>query len=88
MVTKPTNGAYQNQSQRILFSTLAGMVPITAILVHFGAELGAIERYSLSAVFKPQMVAALVLVGRLPFVTRALLRLIKNRARAHQEKGL
>jgi uncharacterized membrane protein YdjX (TVP38/TMEM64 family) len=67
------------------FATLAGMVPMTAILVHFGAELGAIEGYSLSAVFTPGMIAALVLVGLLPFVTRGLLRLFKKQNQANQE---
>jgi uncharacterized membrane protein YdjX (TVP38/TMEM64 family) len=61
------------------FATLTGMVPITAILVHFGAELGAIEGYSPSAVFTPGMIAAFVLVGILPFITRGLLRLFKTR---------
>ncbi|MFT7525504.1 MAG: putative membrane protein YdjX (TVP38/TMEM64 family) [Arenicella sp.] len=67
------------------FATLSGMIPMTAILVHFGAELGAIEGYSLSGVFTPSMIAALVLVGLLPFVTRRLLRLFKNWNQANQE---
>jgi uncharacterized membrane protein YdjX (TVP38/TMEM64 family) len=67
------------------FATLSGMIPMTAILVHFGTELGAIEGYSLSGVFTPSMIAALVLVGLLPFVTRRLLRLFKNLNQANQE---
>jgi uncharacterized membrane protein YdjX (TVP38/TMEM64 family) len=67
------------------FATLSGMIPMTAILVHFGTELGAIEGYSLSGVFTPSMIAALVLVGLLPFVTRRLLRLFKNWNQANQE---
>lgn len=70
-LTKMTAGQFY-------LATLAGMVPITALLVHFGTELGEIENYSFATVFTPNMIAALVLVGLLPFVTRRLLRLVKN----------
>lgn len=80
-------GLTKMKTSRFYFATLAGMVPITVILVHFGAELGAIKSYSLSAVFKPEVIVALALVGILPFVTRSLLRLIKNRTQANQETG-
>ena len=80
-------GLTKMKTSHFCFATLIGMVPITSILVHFGAELGTIESYSLSEVFKPEMIAAMALVALLPFVTRRLLRLIKNRNPAHEETG-
>jgi uncharacterized membrane protein YdjX (TVP38/TMEM64 family) len=75
------------KTSHFCFATLLGMLPITAILVHFGAEIGAIENYSLAEVFKPEMIAALALVALLPFVTRKLLRVIKNRNQANEQTG-
>ena len=80
-------GLTKIKTNHFYFATLTGMVPLTAILVHFGAELGALESYSLSAVFTPGMIAALALLGLLPFVTRWLLRLIKNRNLVNDETG-
>lgn len=77
------NGGVERDGAFYVFSLR--MVPITTILVHFGAELGAVEGYSLSAVFTPGMIAALVLVGLIPFVTRGLLRVFKNRNQANDD---
>ena len=78
-------GLSRMKTSHFYFATLTGMIPLTAILVHFGAELGAIEGFSLSAVFTPGMIAALALVGLLPFVTRRLLRLIKSHDQTNDE---
>lgn len=80
-------GLTKMKTTHFYFATLTGMIPITAILVHFGTELGSIKNYSLAAVFTPSMIAALILVGLLPFVTRGLLRLIKNRNQASDSTG-
>ncbi|MFT5573708.1 MAG: putative membrane protein YdjX (TVP38/TMEM64 family) [Cryomorphaceae bacterium] len=77
-------GLTKMKTSHFCFATMVGMIPTTAILVHFGAELGSIESYTLSEVFKPEMIAALALVALLPFVTRRLLKLIKNRNQADQ----
>lgn len=72
-------GLTKIRTSHFFFSTLSGMIPITSILVHFGAELGAIEYHSFSTIFTADMMAALTLIGLLPFVTRWLLGLIKKR---------
>lgn len=72
-------GLTKMKTAHFFLATLLGMLPITAILVHFGAELGAIENYSVSAVFTPTMVLALALLALMPFITRWLLRVVKSR---------
>ena len=61
------------------------MVPIIAIYVHFGVQLGAVRSFSVEEVFTPDLLLALALLASLPFLTRGLLRLItwlRRRARA------
>ncbi|RBP52760.1 TVP38/TMEM64 family protein [Arenicella xantha] len=78
-------GLTKMDTKHFFFATLLGMLPITAILVHFGAELGAIENYTMSAIFKPKMIIALVLLALLPFVARWLLKQITSRYQAEHE---
>lgn len=80
-------GLTRMKTSHFFLATLGGMVPITSILVHFGAELGAIEHYSISTVFTPDMIAALALVGTLPFAMRWLLGQIKRRKLVTDETG-
>lgn len=80
-------GLTRMKTSHFFVATLFGMIPITSILVHFGSELGAIEHYSVSTVFTPDMIGALALVGLLPFATRWLLGQIKKRNRANDGIG-
>lgn len=58
---------------RVFFTTsLVGMLPATMVYVNAGVQLSALE--SISDVFSPGLVTALVLLGLLPLVTQAALR--------------
>lgn len=69
---------------RFFFATCTGMLPITIILVHFGTELGAVERFSLNTMLSPSLLLSLCLLGLLPFITKGLLRLAQRYRRARQ----
>ena len=64
---------------RFFLATLMGMVPVTAILVHFGTQLGAVEQLSIGAIFTPGLIFSLLLMATMPFVARAILVLIQRR---------
>jgi len=75
---------------RFFLASLLGMVPIIAIYVHFGVQLGGVRAFSLEEVFTPNLMLALALLATLPFLTRGLLKLMARlraaRARA-QDAG-
>jgi uncharacterized membrane protein YdjX (TVP38/TMEM64 family) len=55
-----------------------GMLAGTAVFVNAGAQLGAVEEISLSGILTPQIIGAFVLLGLFPWLTKALLGLIKK----------
>lgn len=63
---------------RFGLATFAGMVPITVILVHFGAQLGAVESFSFGAIFTPGLIFSLALLATMPFIARGVLGLIQR----------
>ena len=65
------------------FATLLGMFPVVVILVNFGAQLGAVETFSLAALFTPGLLLSLTLLAATPFLARGLVALLRQaRARA------
>lgn len=72
-------GLTRMKTAQFFIATLTGMVPITLVLVHFGTELGAIESFSLRAMFTPGLLFALALLGAMPFIAKGIVGLVKNR---------
>ncbi len=73
------------QVGRFYLATAAGMLPITIVLVHFGTQISAVEKFTLQSIFSPGLLFSLCLLGVMPFVTRGLLRLLQ-RARCAASK--
>ena len=66
---------------RYFVATLLGMLPVILILVNFGAELGAVEQFSLAALFTPGLLLSLTLLAAMPLLVRGIIALLR-RARA------
>lgn len=71
-------GLTRMKTAQFFVATLTGMVPITLVLVHFGTQLGALESFSLRAMFTPGLLLALALLGALPFVAKGIVGLVKD----------
>lgn len=63
---------------KFFLATLTGMVPITLILVYFGSQVGNIEQFSIREVLSPGLLLSLLLLALLPFMTRAIVRLVQR----------
>lgn len=60
---------------RFFFATVLGMLPVTIILTNFGAQLGAVQTFSLSALFTPRLLLSLTLLAAMPLLARGLIAL-------------
>jgi len=67
-------------------ATLCGMVPIIAILVYTGSQLGDIETFSLAAIFTPGLIFSLCLLAAFPFLARAIVRFTRRFANSNTDK--
>ena len=59
-------------------ATLLGMLPVILILVNFGAELGAVEQFSLAAIFTPGLLFSLTLLAVMPLLARGIIVLLRR----------
>ena len=64
---------------RFFLATLVGMLPIIAILVHFGAQLGAVKSFTIEEIFTPGLLLSMALLATLPFLMKALVKVIERR---------
>ena len=64
--------------RRFVLATLFGTLPLIAVLVHFGTQIGAMETFSIRTMFSPNLLLALALVGALPFITKGIVRLLRR----------
>ncbi len=55
-----------------MLATLGGMVPVMLILAYAGSQLGAIETFSMAAIFTPGLILSLTLLGSFPFLAKAI----------------
>lgn len=60
-------------------TTLIGMMPITAMLVYTGGQLGQISEFSFSAVFSPTLLAVFCALAVFPFLARFTLSKLRER---------
>ena len=67
--------------RRFVLATLTGMLPIISVLVHFGTQIGAMESFSIRAMFTPGLLLSLALVGVMPFIAKGIVRLVQYRFR-------
>ena len=67
--------------RRFVLATLFGMLPIVAVLVHFGTQIRALDDFSIGALFSPNLLLALALVGAMPIIARGIVRLVQRRYR-------
>jgi uncharacterized membrane protein YdjX (TVP38/TMEM64 family) len=63
---------------RFFVATMLGMLPVIVILVNFGAELGAVEQFSLAALFTPGLLLSLTLLATLPLLARGIIALLRR----------
>ena len=63
---------------RYFIATLLGMLPVILILVNFGAELGAVEQFSLAAIFTPGLLLSLTLLAAMPLLARGIIVLLRR----------
>jgi uncharacterized membrane protein YdjX (TVP38/TMEM64 family) len=72
-------GATHMSVPRFFVATLLGMLPVTLILVNFGAQLGAVESFSMADLFTPGLLLSLTLLAMLPIIARGVVVLIRRR---------
>ena len=61
-----------------MLATFCGMIPVLLILSYTGNELGDIGSFSFAEVFTPGLILALSLLASLPFLARALVKLVQR----------
>ena len=59
-------------------ATLLGMLPVILILTNFGAELGAVEQFSLATLFTPGLIFSLTLLAAIPLLARGIIVLLRR----------
>ena len=74
-------GVTDIQLPRFVFGTVAGILPVTAVLANVGAQLNDIESFAISSVFTPQLLLALSLLALTPLLLRLLVNGIRQRMR-------
>lgn len=65
---------------RFVLATLLGMLPVVLILVNFGAQLGAVDEFSLAALFTPGLLLSLTLLATMPLLARGAVSLLRRTA--------
>lgn len=71
-------GVTQLGSYRFFFATLLGMFPVTLVLANFGAQLGAVQAFSMAEIFTPKLILSLTLLAALPLVARGIVALTRR----------
>lgn len=61
-------------------ATLFGMIPVLLILSYTGSQLGAIDSFSMAAIFTPGLILALCLLAVFPLMARAVVSLVRRYA--------
>ena len=63
---------------RYFVATLLGMLPVILILVNFGAELGAVEQFSVATLFTPGLLFSLTLLAAMPLLARGIIVVLRR----------
>lgn len=78
-VINPVMGLTKMKASTFYWVSQLGMLPATLVYVNAGAELGAVEEFSVQGVLTPGLWVSFVLLAIFPFIARAIVNLVKSR---------
>ena len=79
-------GVTELGSYKFFFASFLGMLPVTFVLANFGAQLGAVQTFSMAAIFTPKLVLSLTLLAMMPLVARGIVALARRLFFAKQQE--